>query len=165
MHNTIHRKPATTPTCRDAAIQILGTSSTARASINRSAQTWPAMPQGQNVNSSERGKKMRIVATEELSGDALNWAVAKCLGVENRAGILSYSENWASAGPIIESAKIELYPNDAVMPKAVINPDRRTHFYYRQYGSTILIAAMRCFVDCELGSHVDVPDEFVQDGE
>ncbi len=26
MHNTIHRKPATTPTCRDAAIQILGTS-------------------------------------------------------------------------------------------------------------------------------------------
>ena len=26
MHNTIHRKPATKPTCRDAAIQILGTS-------------------------------------------------------------------------------------------------------------------------------------------
>ena len=26
MHNTIHRKPATTPTSRDAAIQILGTS-------------------------------------------------------------------------------------------------------------------------------------------
>ena len=24
MHNTIHRKPATKPTCRDAAIQILG---------------------------------------------------------------------------------------------------------------------------------------------
>ena len=108
---------------------------------------------------------MRIVATEELSGEALNWAVAKCLGVEHRAGILSNSENWASAGPIIESSKIELYPNDAVMPKAVINPDRRTHFYYRQYGSTILIAAMRCFVDCELGSHVDVPDELVQEGE
>ena len=28
MHNTIHRKPATTPTSRDAAIQILGTPST-----------------------------------------------------------------------------------------------------------------------------------------
>ena len=26
MHNTIHRKPATTPTSRDAAIQILGAS-------------------------------------------------------------------------------------------------------------------------------------------
>lgn len=110
-----------------------------------------------------KGNEM-IVATEELTGDALNWAVAKCLGVEHRAGILSYSEKWGTAGPIIDSAKIELYPNDPVMPKAVIVPNPVTHFHYRQYGPTILIAAMRCFVDCELGGHIDVPDELVQGG-
>jgi preprotein translocase subunit Sec61beta len=105
---------------------------------------------------------MRTIATEELAGDALNWAVAKCLGVEHRAGILSYSESWASAGPIIDSAKIAIDPNDAVMPMAVIVPKPGSRFQYRQYGPTMLIAAMRCFVDCELGSHVDIPDELVQ---
>ncbi len=34
MHNTIHRKPATKPTCRDAAIQILGAPSTAKDQVS-----------------------------------------------------------------------------------------------------------------------------------
>lgn len=100
-----------------------------------------------------------IVKTEELTGAALNWAVAKCLGVEHRAGILSYSENWASAGPIIDREKIECYPNDPVMPKAVFVPDLNVpHFYYRQYGPTILIAAMRAYVASKLGDEVEIPD-------
>lgn len=115
---------------------------------------------------------MAIVKAEDLDGIGLNWAVAKCEGKVGNdiddfclsvPGEFDYSTNWALSGLIIDREKICLYPNDPVMPKAVLipKPDDNPHYYFRQYGETSLIAAMRCFVACKMGDEVDVPDELL----
>ena len=119
------------------------------------------------------------VRTSELSGFALDWAVAKIEEVEYqeedyRQEIPFYyekestrfSSNWAQGGPIIEreglcvgrkhqcdSAYCEL--NDP----AVNHWARTPSGGFLSYGPTPLIAAMRCYVASKLGDVVDVPDE------
>ena len=119
--------------------------------------------------------------TSDLTGSALDWAVAKCEGHEvavaegtgmviiRRNNVTDYfnpSSNWSWAGPIIEKEKIVILyygtfgPNGAW--EAMIGSD--TH-YIDQYpgdampGPTPLIAAMRCYVMLELGDDVDIPEE------
>ena len=75
---------------------------------------------------------MKTIKTSELSGAALDWAVAKCEGFTNlRVGVFSgdlimdpprveygaiefselcYSTDWAQGGPIIEREKITITP-------------------------------------------------------
>lgn len=122
---------------------------------------------------------MPVVNTEELAGSQLDWAVAMCEGFIMEEGEpaqyeqngeyfflyeLGYSTDWALGGPIIERERICLYPDDPVMPKATLapNPNENPHFFARQYGETVLVAAMRCFVAHRLGHEVDVPDELVE---
>jgi hypothetical protein len=92
--------------------------------------------------------------TSELTGAALDWAVAMA---ENWAGadfeVKPYSTNWAQGGPIIEREMIAIdfdgatwCASDNLKPLA-------------NYGPTPLIAAMRCYVASKLGDTVDVPDE------
>ena len=97
--------------------------------------------------------------TSELTGAALDWAVAKCLLPENwnDAEIIlgddtDYSTNWALAGPIIEreGVSINLWGND----KWVAN-----YCEAEQYGPTPLIAAMRCYIASKLGDIIDIPEE------
>jgi len=103
--------------------------------------------------------------TSELSGPALDWAVAKCEGRREPElinnfhvawytwGNVRYSSNWAHGGPIIEREKITLvvYWNGLW----VAEPEEA----YESVGETPLVAAMRCFVKRKLGDEIDIPEE------
>ncbi len=115
--------------------------------------------------------------TNELTGLALDWAVAKCegfkvsrLGPGNKIGVFRIdgeswyetrkpynpSTEWDQGGPIIEREGIGFtqfsdYPQwTAKHPQAVCFD-----------GPTPLIAAMRCYVASKLGDEVDVPAELL----
>lgn len=121
------------------------------------------------------------IKTADLTGPALDWAVAKCggRGIEfedprdpwlTRDGISdqplhSYtpSTDWSQGGPIIERERIELSPPvDAGDPwsafkrEFLFEEDGRDAY---MEGQSPLIAAMRCFVASCLGNEVDVPEE------
>ena len=115
--------------------------------------------------------------TSELTGNALDWAVAKCEGYEivrmrgNEITFLDrtddgalnekqigYSTDWAQGGPIIEREFIGLQRWNAKFEWAA---DIGGDFY--QYGETPLIVAMRCYVASKLGDDVDIRT-FTADG-
>ena len=111
--------------------------------------------------------------TNELTGAALDWAVAKCEGigeVDKFGGVwvlrpnephfneaYTPSTNWAQGGPIIEREKIRL--------------DTTWNYEDGQWsarmdsvggwwqGDTPLIAAMRCYVASKLGDNINIPEE------
>ena len=102
--------------------------------------------------------------TSELTGAALDWAVAKCEGVLMRwersthdEAPLEYSPStdWAQGGVIIEREKIEVFIRDEKW-FAYSSLSKPEDFY----GETPLIAAMRCYVASELGDEVEIPEEF-----
>ncbi len=108
--------------------------------------------------------------TNQLTGAALDWAVAKCEGrsepelVNNFPvawytwGNTHYSTDWAQGGPIIEREKIGFkYTGAALDFVAWVNGQLSTK--HDKYGETPLIAAMRCYVASKLGDEVDVPKE------
>ena len=114
--------------------------------------------------------------TSELTGAALDWAVAKCEGheIESLLGgavwywlkcsltgalevvkVFKPSTNWSQGGPIIEREEISIGKAD--------DPDWWAFKGWKAEegtpGPTPLIAAMRCFVASRLGDEVDVPAE------
>ena len=105
--------------------------------------------------------------TSELTGAALNWAVATANGdypqwdaeweafYAANGDDMDYSTNWAQGGPIIEREFITIQP--------VVNPDgwmARTQKRDTVWeGSTPLEAAMRCYVASKLGDEVEIPKE------
>jgi len=119
--------------------------------------------------------------TNELTGAALDWAVAKCDGhkvfikhaplqvmytPERKRSWYIYrpSTNWAQGGPIIEREGIELLCNVSAVQAAAFkdaNPEwfacpkhgRSDHWH----GTTPLIAAMRCYVASKLGDEIEMP--------
>ena len=98
-----------------------------------------------------------IVNTADLKGSALDWAVAKCEGIDLPHGLtdaVRYSTNWCLGGPIIEREKITLSPwvNETWGAIKTFQPEKN--------GPTPLIAAMRCYVSEKMGAIVDVPKEF-----
>lgn len=102
--------------------------------------------------------------TTELTGAALDWAVAKCEGVpvdspafvwEYAASVTRYSTDWALGGPIIERESIEL-GRYADQWQATFYAIDGASF---KTASTPLIAAMRCYVASKLGDDVDIPEE------
>ena len=117
------------------------------------------------------------VKTNELTGAALDWAVAKCEGLlcfgyrtdgerfavkNGDSGIDGFmpSTDWAQGGPIIEREGINL-DNYAKNPKWSAwtpAPDRESG-EAQAYGPTPLIAAMRCYVVSKLGDEVEIPWE------
>jgi hypothetical protein len=103
------------------------------------------------------------IKTSELTGAALDWAVAKCEGIyfenfeefEMYAG--DYSTNWAQGGPIIDREKISVSPLHLESWRSnVINEDLKSFW---EDGPTPLIAAMRCYVASKLGDDVEIPKE------
>ena len=101
--------------------------------------------------------------TSELTGAALDWAVAKCegLAVSVRATQWraencphKYSTDWLLGGPIIEREEI-------CMLAPVRGLWRSINMGRTQYGPTPLIAAMRCYVASKLGDDVDIPEELL----
>lgn len=122
------------------------------------------------------------IKTSELTGAALDWAVAKCEGLvaENgmtplqifqgarAGGFHRYSTDWSQGGPIIEREGIELHGSTqdtgsrwAQFYKMRLTFDGKAKHYHREEGRTSLIAAMRCFVASKLGDEVDIPEELL----
>jgi hypothetical protein len=106
--------------------------------------------------------------TSELTGAALDWAVAKCEGEQLWIGskvcericpdngepvFWEPSTEWAQGGPIIERERTEFdFDEDTQM----------FHAYdgvYSGVGQTHLIAAMRCYVASKLGDDINIPEE------
>lgn len=105
--------------------------------------------------------------TSELSGAALDWAVAKCEGwiddcngwlyqatiQEVEDGHYKPSTNWAQGGPIISREGITLrcglHGWDAELPEFRVLVD----------GANALEAAMRCYVASKLSDEVTIPEE------
>ena len=120
--------------------------------------------------------------TNELTGPALDWAVAKCDGVklwpkpqahgflevswgeEDGCLIYSPSTDWKTGGPIIEREKIGVTFRDERDEWEVPNWSAwptQTDDRQEIMGETPLIAAMRCYVTNKLGYEVDVPEELL----
>lgn len=113
--------------------------------------------------------------TNELSGAALDWAVAKCEGIldiyfdeESGTDLLPQIEtvffkpstDWAQGGAIIERERIRVTPMDgywdALYHDNLFEEDGSEHY---QTGATPLEAAMRCYVASKLGDEVQIPEE------
>lgn len=118
--------------------------------------------------------------TSELSGAALDWAVAKCegftaynsmtgemLSLRNEYGLVqlcdyNYSADWAFGGPIIEREGLYLKANDSANEWAcgalsIKRYDNKPGPLY--FGPTPLVAAMRCYVASKLGDEIEIPEE------
>ena len=88
--------------------------------------------------------------TNELTGAALDWAVAKCEGL-GRDFMFKPSTNWSHGGPIIEREGIAIGKSWEGW-KAFTETSGGE-------GPTPLIAAMRCYVASKLGDEVEIPEE------
>ena len=121
------------------------------------------------------------VKTSDLTGPALDWAVAQIeLTQELPEDIMVWvtplpcddpddrtyqpSTNWAQGGPIIEREHIQLLRFIGNEWEAQVGD---THTYIDQYsgdavaGPTPLISAMRCLIATKLGDSVEIPAELV----
>lgn len=118
--------------------------------------------------------------TSELTGAALDWAVAKCeragvTGIDSDGNIriagnskFNPSIDWALGGLIMERERIGVTPMTVT-----VGDDRGTRYWFANHedtpdfqdGPTVLIAAMRCFVASKLGNTVNIPDELAMLGD
>lgn len=123
------------------------------------------------------------IKTSELSGVALDWAVAQVAGVEvemrydreltkvhDRHGIrliesirsiYSPSTYWSQGGPLIERFKVDIITERDCLVSAYANDDKYQPLTEDMYGSDHLIAACRAIVAAKLGDEVDVPEGLV----
>lgn len=130
------------------------------------------------------------VKAGDLTGVALDWAVAKCEGWTLRTGKSSwfgddpwferkdegsthrlaiwrrnYSANWKLAGPIIEREQVQIDPLTRHRCK---NSEWQAQVWCSfsvATGPTPLIAAMRCYVAAKLGDEIEVPVDLAEGGQ
>ena len=129
--------------------------------------------------------------TSELTGPALDWAVAKCEGIPvtlwckrlwlnaveqyghfvdgKESMAFEPSTSWAQGGPIIEREKIRIEPwNSGEIAWAATAYDGIAFdqdgdmVEKRTWAPTPLIAAMRCYVASKLGDEIDIPEELMK---
>ena len=127
--------------------------------------------------------------TSDLTGAALDWAVARCEGKHaaklSDRGVhveaptvdcdeffggyfFSPSVSWAQGGPIMERIKGLMQKTWLDTSRPELQCECHIHNYegdWIQFGPTPLIAAMRCYVASKLGDEVDVPEEFIEDND
>ena len=118
--------------------------------------------------------------TSELTGPALDWAVAKCNGktlhyfvddplkkdpwllvnwdVDQPLHSYTPSTDWAQGGPIIERENIEMAYRVGVH---WIATRVEGSAICEMTGPTQLVATMRCYVKSQLGDEVEVPEELM----
>ena len=101
--------------------------------------------------------------TNELTGNALNWAVNKAEGLDDWLAPVNYCGQWEHGGPIIERGciAVEFKGWNNVGLNVAIWKSYTSGNVYEKYGPTPLIAAMRCYVASKLGDVVNVPEELV----
>lgn len=121
------------------------------------------------------------VKIEELIGLALDWAVAKSEGMHvtilepckfeklHAEGELCFSINPVQAHPIIDRECINLR-HESFDHKAKTGPycksasiiDNHDGIVNKeQFGPTLLVAAMRCYVSSKLGQEIEVPEKLL----
>ena len=113
------------------------------------------------------------IKTKDLTGAALDWAVAKCENSDTSIehfiamhshyaydhGTFDYSTNWAQGGPIIERERISIRQwTNVPLVHAYMPQDNAP---WLSDGTSPLIAAMRCYCSFKLGDEVDVPEELM----
>lgn len=124
--------------------------------------------------------------TGELTGTALDWAVAKCEGGDglwhdtiathwikidgkdralsrgwSKSQCFTPSTDWAEGGPIIERELCELVKcksGNKVWWEAISGLENEPS-HTTATGLTPLIAAMRCYVKSKLGDNIEIPKE------
>ena len=110
--------------------------------------------------------------TSELTGAALDWAVAKYEDLEHyfEDGLMCLkgqpfdthwlywtpSTDWLQGGAIIEREKISVWARDDEWAAESFVPNQQG---LECVGPTPLIAAMRCYVVSKLGDEVELPEE------
>ena len=101
------------------------------------------------------------IKTSELTGAALDWAVAKAAGQTYHGPAWTKpSTDWKQGGPIIEREGIGFrrgYSDESGFKGWVAQRWAQDTTVFEE-GPTPLIAAMRCYVASKLGDEVDVPD-------
>jgi len=119
--------------------------------------------------------------TSELTGAALDWAVAQCEGLIRdtqggwvrpvseglsswRYGLWTPSNNWAQAGPIIEREGVDLNYSCCEGTSGEMW-DAACEVGKVFGGPTPLIAAMRCYVASKLGDEVEINELVTNNGE
>ena len=110
--------------------------------------------------------------TSELTGAALDWAVAQAEGnvrlqydsregliINNVLGWIPYrpSVAWQQGGPIIEREEMTVCCH--WMRPFATKLVKETRKVIQCNGDTPLIAAMRCYVASKLGDEVEIPTE------
>lgn len=114
---------------------------------------------------------MKHMLTENLTGAALDWAVAVLQNVEcdeqhsgiwfNDAGeAVRYtpSTDWSQAGPIIERNRIDVVADEHTDEWHSVMCGEVVHIAMG-YGPTPIIAALRCYVASKFGDYIDLPKE------
>jgi hypothetical protein len=116
------------------------------------------------------------IKTSELSGKALDWAVAKCRGATDEwrqygpffwddvacirvdGHDIDYcpSDMWMLGGPIVEQEKLNL--TASVEGNWIANLSEDFEMLHIATGDTPLIAAMRCYVASKMGEYVEAPE-------
>jgi hypothetical protein len=134
---------------------------------------------------------MRKIKTSELTGAALDWAVANLewepqrlflygepkphIRVANQVDLehcyqysIAYSPStgWAQGGSIIEREKLVISPwgPNQWRAQSYWNESFRVFVHvpmFEMVGSTPLSAAMHCFVASKLGDEVEIPEELL----
>jgi len=112
--------------------------------------------------------------TAELTGAALDWAVAKCEDIldiyfdeESGTNLLSQMEtvyfkpstDWEQGGKIIERECITVEHAGVWIGRCWKDSDGDEQIEIE--GATPLIAAMRCYVASKLGDEVELPEELL----
>lgn len=114
--------------------------------------------------------------TNELTGAALDWAVAISLKQSGEDYTLAvdtdidgtkrvnyggmypeWSTDWSEGGAIIEREGISVCPDEIAPWCAFFDHGTAEYAFYT--GETPLIAAMRCYVASKLGDEVQLPEE------
>lgn len=122
--------------------------------------------------------------TSKLTGVILDQAVAKAMGfqydketdrrmscghpgilsffsvclavVDGRIRVFSPSSDWKDGGPLIERENIDIYHFGREILPSLWECAAEVNAGHRQYGETVLMAAMRCLVASKFGGEVDL---------
>ncbi len=110
--------------------------------------------------------------TANLTGAALDWAVAKCEGLALVDGciftkdpneeqvLFTPSTDWAQGGEIIERERIAITGTN--FPWWECDDGWYAHIgECYSHGATPLEAAMRCYVASKLGKEIELPEELM----
>ena len=105
------------------------------------------------------------IKVSEATNLQIDWAVEEANGGDHTYHPRGYSTDWVFGGPILEENKISVtymraggYMDSFRGDFKHCGPkwwdDRTT-----QYGSTYLLAGMRCYVASKLGEEVEIPED------